>query len=376
VRGAHTAHTAARSTSSEDTLEEHAAPNVYGGAEGEYAYEGLGVFFETSGPWVVPTVERALKHREREVFGGGRGTLFGTRDVELAPLGPGVVLYFRILSFLAVLFAVLTVLALPLLIIASKSVRASGSNADPLYVATLSLGNVGTFKHVEMSQMVADAAAELAAFNLASACANASSAPPASAAERARCPTAAEAAATLARLAPRWASYNADVWPDPLEFVQWSSPFTISAALGWTVPFSWVTALVAGSDVLSCVVVLVACLVMRQLSERFVALVERKKVSASDYTVFVSGLPRGVSAAEVRDHFSTLFQLGDGACYSASGVYHPRPFVLKGGGGGGRGRLLHLRLGRHRHRRCRRRRRDGRAQGDVPQRRLLLRAAV
>ena len=292
-------------------------------AEGEYAYEGLDIFFETNGPWVIPTISNALKYREREVFGGGRGTLCGTHDVDLAPMGPGVALYFRLLFFLATIFALLTLTALPLLLIAVGGVRSTAAVADPFYVALLSIGNVGQLRYADAVLAAVDAAAEQAVYASAVDCvalwkaAQTTGAPEAVAV---RCPSEIASTATVTRLEPRWGRYDAAVWPIPLNFILWSSMYTISTRFNLRVPYSWITAFVAGFDVLSGIIVLVGVLVFKNISEQFVAVVENKKVSASNYSVFVSGLPPGVSVAEIRDHFSTLFAL-DGTGYSASGAY-------------------------------------------------------
>ena len=298
-------------------------------AEGEYAYEGLDVFFETNGPWVIPTIRRALKYREREVFGGGRGTLCGTRDVELAPLGPGVALYFRLLLFLAILFAILTLCALPLLFIAGNGVRSTGANADPFYVALLSIGNVGQLRYVDAVLAAVDAAAEQSEYAAAVSCVkmwdDAQNSLD-SAASALLCPSNETSINTVTALASRWGNYNAQVWPVPLNYVLWTSTFTINSSLGLTVPYSWITAIVAGADVFACIVVLIGVIVFKHFAEKFVNLVENKKISASNYSVFVSGLPPGVSVAEIRDHFSHLFAL-DGTGYSAANTFTVPSYV-------------------------------------------------
>jgi hypothetical protein len=111
-----------------------------------------------------------------------------------------------------------------------------------------------------------------------------------------------------------------------LNYILWTSTFTISSALRLTVPYSWITALVAGAEVFACVVVLIGVVVFKHFAEKFVNLVENKKISASNYSVFVSGLPPGVSVAEIRDHFSHLFAL-DGTGYSASNTFTVPSYV-------------------------------------------------
>jgi len=59
---------------------------------------------------------------------------------------------------------------------------------------------------------------------------------------------------------------------------------------------------------------------MRNVCESFIAFVERKKVSASDFSILVTGLPKSVSKEELRDHFSYLFAL-DGSGVTAQGTW-------------------------------------------------------
>lgn len=161
-----------------------------------YAYEGLGPDFETTGPWVPPSVPRALAYRESEVFMGGRGRCWGWvdaagwhwaivswlvgrcatccqrsrsctpvllftttalpslpmplphlhhrpclrpccsfRDDDFAQLGVGVALYFRTLRSLALVFGMLAVLALPSWCFYAAGSRMTGSIPDPMKMA-------------------------------------------------------------------------------------------------------------------------------------------------------------------------------------------------------------------------------------------------
>ena len=273
---------------------------------GEYAYEGLSADYLSTGPWLPPTVERAKAYRAREVFGGGRAPLCVTRELDLAPLGPGVVLYFKLLSFLVLIFSILTLLSVPLFLVAAVGSRSIGNVADPYYAAFYSVGNVGEVHFTDISAKQDAAASELAAYRSARTCGSS-------------CTAASNA--TLARLAPMWESYDALSWPEPLDFILAQSPVVLSKYWGLSLPsYVYLTWLISGFDLFGCVVLLVGVALMRARAKRFTDLIAQKMISASNYSISVSGLPPDCTVNEVRDHFSALFSL-DGTGCSASGNF-------------------------------------------------------
>jgi hypothetical protein len=115
------------------------------GALDAYGYEGLGADFETNGPWIPPSPEKAAKYKAASVFGGGRAPCCCFRDDDFAQLGVGVALYFRTLKSLACVFLLLTVLSFPAWAFYAYGSRMTGSLPDPLKASRVSLGNVGFF---------------------------------------------------------------------------------------------------------------------------------------------------------------------------------------------------------------------------------------
>ncbi|CAM9192623.1 unnamed protein product, partial [Discosporangium mesarthrocarpum] len=103
--------------------------------------EGLGEEYEET-PWVPPTVERAMEHRERSIYRGGKSGVRETKIHELEDMGIGVSLYFQFLKFLTFTYLVLMILSLPSLIFATAGSGFPEVNVLSGLLWTM-VGNVG-----------------------------------------------------------------------------------------------------------------------------------------------------------------------------------------------------------------------------------------
>jgi RNA recognition motif-containing protein len=253
-----------------------------------YSYEGLGADFETNGPWVPPSPAKAKTYKAEKVFGGGRAPCCCFRDDDFAQLGVGVALYFRTLRSLACVFFLLTILSLPAWAFYSSGFRMLPSLPDPLRASRVSLGNLGPLTY-EQAQTIVAARSTAALGNATLSTTN-------------------NASAALAAL------YSD---PELNGYVYFSLPGTDIEVDGTTVGY-----VITAFDIGSMLVLLIAVAALRSSTEKFVAYSERKNVSASDYTIFVRGLPEDVTVEEIRDHFSMLFAL-DGSGVDAAGLWDP-----------------------------------------------------
>mmetsp|Transcript_7926 Transcript_7926/g.28180 ORF Transcript_7926/g.28180 Transcript_7926/m.28180 type:complete len:1141 (-) Transcript_7926:160-3582(-) len=97
-----------------------------------------------TGPWQPPSKEKALRKRRKAMFMEGKGTLCGTTlDDDLQQLGTGMDLYFRTLCWFTVAFSILTVFAIPALILTTSGQRFGAEDKDPMGLVVFTIGNNG-----------------------------------------------------------------------------------------------------------------------------------------------------------------------------------------------------------------------------------------
>ena len=304
--------------------------------------EGLSADFESSGPWVPPSLRLALHHRAVHVFGGAVAPLWSTKDSALASVGIGVALYFRLLRAFTLLFLVLTALNLVTYTLYSAGARVPPRDADPLMFAHISLGNVGPVSADNIA-VGADAYAAVVAAVALSSTANSSVAP-------ANASTASNATANFTTVysnssATSDASSTSssvsiltsiEVFLDAaFASIRFGGASTSSdsistgsaSASAGGITLVWFTGiqtayLLAGTDLLCALVVLLFAVVMKARVLAEISFAERQSVSSRDFSILVRGFPPDASLAEVRDHFSALCAL-DGSGVSAAGVYVP-----------------------------------------------------
>jgi hypothetical protein len=94
-------------------------------------------------PWVAPTREAAMAHREITIFGGGKAPLWETTSDDLGSLGSGVALYFKMLKYFSIMFFIMTLTATPSLFFSSQGERIPKELVDPLGLALVTVGNIG-----------------------------------------------------------------------------------------------------------------------------------------------------------------------------------------------------------------------------------------
>ncbi len=246
----------------------------------EYAFEGLGVDFESNGSWVPPSVERALRYREKEVFAGGSTPCCVAKDDDFAQLGTGVALYFRLLSSLSALFAVMTVLALPSLALYYSGARMISSVSNPMMVGKLTLGNVGPLGWDTIQAL--------------------------------------ETQAALAALSNETVTGNATASGEAMDGLTY---FTVPV-IGYAIDGRLAAYIITGCDILACLIAVVVSFRLQRYITQFEGFAERKKVTAADYTIYVRGLPQDATMEEIRDHFNALFRL-DGKGVTVAGTWDP-----------------------------------------------------
>lgn len=106
-------------------------------------YEGL-YAGEEELPWVAPSLTSALSNRRRVVHGQGRAPVWRSSWKDLSDMGPGVALYFRFLVYLAVVLVLWTLLYIPAFFFTSlgSSLEEQVAFEDETGTAQLSWGNV------------------------------------------------------------------------------------------------------------------------------------------------------------------------------------------------------------------------------------------
>lgn len=91
-------------------------------------------------------VPQAKLARQRSIFGNGEAPIWKTSTDDLNSLGVGVTLYFRVLKYLGIAFAVMSLLVLPSMYLCATGQRIV--RGDVLNLASVSLGNSGLVGNV------------------------------------------------------------------------------------------------------------------------------------------------------------------------------------------------------------------------------------
>jgi hypothetical protein len=271
-----------------------------------YAHEGLGVDFETNGPWVMPSVKRAEAYKRSEVFGGGRATCCKFHDNDFAQLGVGIALYFKTLRALSIVFFILTILALPAFFIYLSGKRMQSRLPDPLSIGKVSVSNIGPLTYDAALQLEDSFSCEgselLSLSNISGFIASTTSSVTLLGKNNTNTTSSVSyTEADIQRL------IRCKIYSSPelsqLTFFSFASIPSITLSgpnAGYVLSFF---------EFISAIVMLLFALFFRAATNSFVAFAERKNVSAADYTIYVRGLPIDATLGEVRDHFSRLFAL-------------------------------------------------------------------
>jgi hypothetical protein len=95
--------------------------------------------------WSQPSMEKAMEHRMRVVYGGGKCNVLQTTPESMgSQMGVGVTLYFRFLGLMTQFFFKAFILALPLLLFNMMGKGITLEEADPLGFCYTTSGNLGT----------------------------------------------------------------------------------------------------------------------------------------------------------------------------------------------------------------------------------------
>lgn len=94
-----------------------------------------------------PSIQKARDNFKAKLFRDGEAPLWSTPVEELSSLGVGVVLHFQVLRYLAIFFAIASVLMVPVLLLGVSGGRLAtvpmAVNVDALRVSMLSIANIG-----------------------------------------------------------------------------------------------------------------------------------------------------------------------------------------------------------------------------------------
>ncbi|CAM9323183.1 unnamed protein product [Ectocarpus sp. 12 AP-2014] len=213
---------------------------------GEIVDEGLGEDFEDT-PWVPPTVKRAEDNRAQTIYRAGKSSIWDTRLHELEDMGIGVALYFQFLKFLTGTYFVLTILSIPPLLFAVSGEGFTEVTFFESLVLTM-VGNVGS------------ACEEDAALTEYTSGCNST------------------AGASQVVFGTEYAELDISYHITAFEFL--SSVFAILAIIYWR----WRTNVTVGR-------------------------VDENKITATDYAVYIEGLPETAGRKEIGQFFNDLYQL-------------------------------------------------------------------
>ena len=210
-------------------------------------------------PWVVPSVARAHEHRRYAMFASGHAPVWSTTMRDMAAFGGGIYLYMRLLRALAILFSVMTVLSIPAYMFSSAGSRIPAEDLDALTLSLVSIGNIGDSL----------ATSAVGGLSIQNGTASADSG---------------DSAATVTMPA-----------------VIWDPSARISAKDGAVV--------VVVLDLACCMGLVVLMVWLANSIDELERGGGKETLSASDYTVFVRGLPADATRKEIVEHFSTLYAL-------------------------------------------------------------------
>ena len=223
--------------------------------------EGLGPEYQST-PYVPPSVEQAEEHRHMNMFGSGHASICGTRAKDLEELGTGFALYFALLRGLCVTFFICSLMSIPGMVFAGIGGRLSLIDS----IESSTLGYV-TIANIDQGT------ASTTWSNYTSVNATTSNA------------TATTTVSVVAPMSAVLSVFTGDV-ADPKH----------------------VAYVLTGCD---CGVVLTILIFAFWFSRQISSYEGRYKetVTASDYAIFVHGLPKDATKEEILAHFDGLYAL-------------------------------------------------------------------
>ena len=217
--------------------------------------EGLGDNFRDT-PWLVPSVAEAMKHRRYAMFASGYAPVCGTGTHDLASFGIGISLYLRLLKALSISFLIMTFLSLPSYCFSTAGSKIPVEDRDALGFSLVSIGNIG------------DSAAESMANQI-----------------------------ILNGTLVSTVSAKAGTIPSLLGFPEYRLNEADASFI------------LVVCDILCCIVFFFLALWLKNQIEESESGSGKETLSASDYSVYVRGLPEDATRQEITAHFSNLFAL-------------------------------------------------------------------
>ena len=221
------------------------------------AKEGLGDdYLDTE--WLPPNPAKAFQHRRYAMFASGHAPLWGTGAHDLASFGVGIGLYLRLLKALCICFTLMTLLSIPSFVFSTAGSKIPLEDMDPLGFGVLSIGNIGDSAVSNVGdQIIVNGTLTEGALG-----------------------TALEATIPA-------------VWGSPNSRIN-----AADASL-----------IIVFCDFCCCLVFLGLALWLQQQIRLTENGEGKETLSASDYTIFVRGLPADATKQEIVAHFSNLYAL-------------------------------------------------------------------
>ncbi len=203
--------------------------------------------------WEKPSVEVAQRYQQLERFKEGKASIWKTDIIAISSMGPGLTLYFALLRWFGMIFALQTVIAAPSLYWYWSGDGINPEQADQFGLAYTTLGNLHQY---DVQDILKDYQLTYESFDNAS-----------------------------------WA-LNQQSTALSFRESQMTKSYTVSAL-----------------DVLNTFVFIAFIFWVQQAARTLVQQADERCVSPSDYAVLVEGLPFDSTEGQIREHFSNLYQL-------------------------------------------------------------------
>lgn len=191
--------------------------------------------------------KKAMALAEQDRFGNSKTSVCSTSIKDLGKLGVGIQLYFMFMKYLGVLFALMTLISFPAMVLHRTGHGVSEARADPLGLAYFSIGNEGLHPDNNNTEM---------------------------------CQPVGTIDCTLRTL-------NNPITPDPEK-----------ASL-----------LITLCDIASSIVFILFLNYFRLAIKKAVRENDEQNITPGDYAVFVRGLPSNATEEEILQHFNDLYDL-------------------------------------------------------------------
>eukprot|EP00753_Platysulcus_tardus_P022558 PLAT9771.1.p1 GENE.PLAT9771.1~~PLAT9771.1.p1 ORF type:complete len:1198 (+),score=594.86 PLAT9771.1:165-3596(+) len=230
---------------------------------------------DDAGHWVMPSRGKAKQARQKAKFKDGKASLCSSPR-SLSAMGPGTILYFKLLKQLSIVFLVMSILAAPAILLSFSGRKISTEDRDALGLSTFTAGNIGDQSELACGgEDCADATAAAAAGNDSSI------------------------------VSVGGVTFNTTV-----------IHYSVAGLLA--LPSTTASLIISASDILYTLVFFVFAVVYQSSVRRVAEDADADLTSLADYSVVVTGLPRDATEEQIRDHFSRLFGLDSDSGWAAA----------------------------------------------------------